>query len=83
MIYGWGISGDTTADLYTLDTKVLMPNIVIQSVNSVEDIGKTQYQRFIEERITDNVSSFNDTIPKNSLPLFDTALDNRKNPDPR
>ena len=76
MIYGWGISGDTTADLYTLDTKVLMPNIVIQSVNSVEDIGKTQYQRFIEERITDNVSSFNDTIPKNSLPLFDTALDN-------
>ena len=67
---------DTTADLYTLDTKVLMPNIVIQSVNSVKDIGKTQYQRFIEERITDNVSLFNDTIPKNSLPLFNTALDN-------
>ena len=29
-----------TADLYILDTKVAMPNKVIQSVKSAEDIGK-------------------------------------------
>ena len=34
---------DTSSDLYTLDTKVIMPASVVNAVRSAEDIGKTQY----------------------------------------
>ena len=55
---------DSTTDLYTLDTKLIMPHKGIQSVRNVEDIGKIQYQRFVKERINGRVTAFNDTIPK-------------------
>ena len=55
---------DMTADLYTLDTKEVMSNEVIESVRSAEDMGKVQYQTFVKDRINNNVTPFNDTIQK-------------------
>ena len=66
---------DSTTDLYTLDTKIIMPHKVIQSVRNVEDIGKIQYQRFVKERMNGSVTAFNDTIPKNCLPLCNSNFE--------
>lgn len=37
-------------DLYVLDTKVIMPDEVIATVRSVENIGKTKLDGFVKER---------------------------------
>ena len=42
---------DTRKDLYALDTKVIMPDSVIHSIRTAEDLGKTQYKAFVQERI--------------------------------
>ncbi len=61
---------EDSPDLYTLDSKVIMPDTVVNTVKTIDDTGKSKYQRFIEERINDNATDFNHIIPKNSLPLF-------------
>ena len=33
---------ETSSDLYTLDTKVIMPDSVVYTIRTAEDIGKTQ-----------------------------------------
>ena len=61
---------ETSSDLYTLDTKVLAPDEVVATIQMIDDLGKTQYQRFVEERINDDVATFHDTVSNNKLPLF-------------
>jgi len=61
---------DASDDLYALDTKVEMPAPVVESIKTAEALGKRQYQRFVDERLNDNVRTFYDTIQKNKLPLF-------------
>ena len=36
----------------------------------IDDLVKTQYQRFVEERIYDDVTTFHNTISNYKLPLF-------------
>ena len=69
---------DMTADRFTLDTKVVMPNGVIQSVKFAEGIGKEQYQTVVEARINDNITKFKDTLPKNCLQLFNSSFEKVK-----
>jgi len=57
-------------DLYVFATKVIMHDEVIATVQSVEDTGKTQFARFVEEQIKEPCVSFYDNISKNNLPLF-------------
>ena len=49
---------------------MLAPDEVVATIRTIEDLGKTQYQRFVEERINDDVTTFHDTISNNKLPLF-------------
>ena len=51
----------TSTDFYPLDS-------VVHTIRTAKDIGKTQYH--IEDRFIDNIIAFNDTIHKNSLPVF-------------
>lgn len=64
---------DTGTDIYTLDTKQIMSDSVVDTIRSAEDIGKTQYQKFVAERMDGNVTAFNDTIHKNNLPLLNSS----------
>ena len=61
---------DASDDLYALDTKVEMPAPVVESIKTAEALGKRQYQKFVDERLNDNIRTFYDTIQKNKLPLF-------------
>ena len=64
---------DTSTELYTVDNKVVMPDSVLQAIRTAEDVGKTQYQKFVKERINDKAAAFNDSIQKNSLPQFNSS----------
>ena len=49
-----------TADHYTLDTKVVMPNKVIQSFSH----RQKQYQIFAQVKINNDITTFNDILSK-------------------
>lgn len=68
---------ETSKDLYTLDTKQIMPDIVKNSIESAEDSGQTQFKNFVSERIHGNSTPFFDAIPKNNIPLFSSISEKR------
>ena len=68
---------DTGTDLYTLDTKRIMPDSVVNTIKSAENIGKTKYQKFVAERINGDSTTFNETIHKNNLPLFNSSSEKK------
>ena len=59
---------DTSQDLYTFDTKQIMPDTVKTSIKSAEDTDRAQFKNFVLERIHGNSTPFVDSIPKNNLP---------------
>ena len=61
---------ETSTELLTLDTKVVLSNDVVHAVRTAEDLGKCQYQQFVEERLGDDGKSFYDSIARNNLTLF-------------
>ena len=62
---------DTGADLYSLETKQIMSERVVEAVRSAEDMGKMyQYQKCVVNRISSTATVFNDTIHKNNQTLF-------------
>ena len=61
-------------DLYVLDIKLIMPDEVVATVRSVEDIGKTKFDGFVRERIKNPSMTFYDIIVKNNLALFKSKL---------
>ena len=61
---------DTSTDLYTLDSKLIMPDIVVHTVRTAEDTGKAQHQTFVAERLNSSIAAFNDTVHNNNLPLL-------------
>ena len=61
---------DTSTDLYTLDSKLIMPDSVVHTIRTADDTGKAQHQTFVAERLNSNIAAFNDTVHKNNLPLL-------------
>ena len=61
---------ETGTDLYSLETKQIMSERVVEAVRSAEDIGKMQYQKCVVNRISSTATAFNDTIHKNNQTLF-------------
>ena len=61
---------DTSRDLYTLDSKLIMPDSVVHTIRTAEDTGKAHHQTFVAERLNSNIAAFNDTVHKNNLPLL-------------
>ena len=66
---------DKSNDLYTLDTKHIMPDTVKESIESAEDTGRAQFKNFVSERLRGNKTPFFDAITKNNLPLFNSILE--------
>lgn len=57
-------------DLYNIDTKLLTPPAVIDTVMNIESIGLMQYKNFVEKRLKSSERSLMDTIKQNKLPIF-------------
>ena len=61
---------ETSTDLYTLDSKRIMPDSVVHTVRTAEDAGKAHHQTFVAEQLNSNIAAFNDTVHKNNLPVL-------------
>ena len=57
-------------DLLVLDTRDIAGKNVINTVNSIEAIGKEQFHDFVNKRLKSTTISLFDPIRKNKLPLF-------------
>ena len=61
---------DQTGDLFLLDTGDIADPKVVETVRTVEQLGKDQYQQFVSKRLRERTTPLFDTIQKNKLPLF-------------
>lgn len=57
-------------DLLVLDSNEIMDSEVVQTVREIENLGTTQYEKFVQERLVDRTTSLYEAIKKNKLPLF-------------
>ena len=57
-------------DLLVLDTYDITDKDVMNTVNSIETLGKSQFQEFLHSRIKTKQASIFELIKKNKLPLF-------------
>ena len=64
-----------SSDFIALDTKDIMHQVVIESLNKIQGIGQAQYDQYVNEQL-ESLSSkpISDYIKRNSLPLFGTPL---------
>ena len=61
---------DTSTDLYTLDSKLIMPDSMVHIIRTAEYMGKAQHHTFVSERLNSNIAAVNHTAHKNNLPLL-------------
>ena len=53
-----------------LDTRDIAYSKVVETVRTVEQLGKDQYQQFVTKKLQERTTPLFDTIQKNKLPLF-------------
>jgi len=53
---------DDSLAVFSVDTNVIMSDDVVHTVGTIEDLGKTQYENVVRERITEQTEPFYDTI---------------------
>ena len=63
---------DQTGDLFVLDTRDIADSKVVETVRTVEQLGKDQYQQFVTKRLQERTTPLFDTIRKNKLSLFNS-----------
>ena len=61
---------EDSPELLTLDTRNVMDESVIETVCTVESLGKKQYDKYCESVILKCERSIHETISKNNLALF-------------
>ena len=61
---------EDATDVFSLDTKVIMSPEAVSSMKTAANVGKSQYETFVKEKLLDNPDTFYDTISKHSLQLF-------------
>ncbi len=59
----------TGTELITLDTKVIMPEKSTKQLRSLDDLGRSLYEKFVKERLFGDKSVY-DPIPKNNIQIF-------------
>lgn len=68
---------EESQELLVLDTKDIMDQSVVNTVNRVVELGQEQYTTFIQERLLDQTKRITDPLPRNQLPLFSTPASKR------
>jgi len=59
--------------LIALHNKDIMDTAVVQTVRTIIQVGQSQYDTFVQERLADRSKPISDTIKKNNLPLFNKS----------
>ena len=61
---------DNPNEVIQIDTRDIMPENVVETINQIEDVGKTQAEAFLNDRIINKKIPIDAPIKKNKLPLF-------------
>lgn len=61
---------EDSKDLIVLDTKEVLSDGAVESVRTVETIGQSQYEKYIDERLKQQSAPVSNIIAKNNLCLF-------------
>ena len=61
---------DLSGDLLVLDTIVVADCTIVESVQTIENIGPQRCDRFYQDRLITRTKQLNDTITEKKLPLF-------------
>ena len=64
---------ETCSELLVIHTRECADDSVVDSINTLENIGTAQYQQFKKEVLQEKSKSIHDTIKKNSFQLFSTS----------
>ena len=61
---------DDTSDLIMLDTRNVIDESVVNTVRTVESVGRDQYNKYHDTVIKDRTNSIHEPIKRNSMSLF-------------
>ena len=61
---------EESAELFAIDTKVMVSDDGIHQIRTAEAMGNAQYASFIEERVTGSSKSIHDPVKKNNFAPF-------------
>ena len=61
---------EQTSDLFVLNTKDIVGDVVVSSVRSIQKLGKEQYSSFVEARLVNRTQSLSSPLKRNNVPLF-------------
>ena len=61
---------DDTSDLIMLDTRNVIDESVVNTVRTVESVGRDQYNKYHDTVIKNRTNSIHEPIKRNKLPLF-------------
>ena len=61
---------ESSKELLTLNTKDFMTEGAVQSILSAKELGATQHQEFVADRVINSKVPITDTLPQNNLLLF-------------
>lgn len=61
---------DQSEELLTLDTGNVLDQSVVETVRTIEALGKEQFKNYYKSVLVDCTSSIHEPIKKNNLPLF-------------
>ena len=59
-------------ELIAIHARDVMDGAVVDTVQNILQIGKSQYDSYVEERLIGRSKRITDTIKKNNLPLLST-----------
>ena len=60
-VFNENLFAETSSDLLTIDTKIIMSDDVIQTIKTAEETGKDQYKTFVDEHMIKMTKPFHDT----------------------
>ena len=69
---------DQSDELLTLDLANVMDQSVVETVRTIEALGKEQFQSYYKSVLVDCTTSIHEPIKRNNLPLFKRPKLNQK-----
>ncbi len=69
---------DQSGELLALDTGNVLNDSVVETVRTIEELGKEQFKSFYKSVLVDYTRSIHEPIKKNSLSLFKAQSPNQK-----
>ncbi|KAK3702948.1 hypothetical protein QZH41_002861 [Actinostola sp. cb2023] len=61
---------DECPELVVLDTRNCADDSVVDTINTIEELGLRQYKKYVKDVIIERTASIDNSIPRNSVALF-------------